>query len=755
MAAIKKPCSRRIAALIAALAIVAGETASAQTCVIDAGTNLQTIDGFGFCTTWSPVMTGAQAATLFGTGSGQLGFSLLRVYIDEAGDFTSDAANAAIAHSYGAKVLGTAWTPPPPMKDNDSSVGGSLMPSQYGAYASYLASAAGAIGLDFVSFQNEPDITVTYQSCSWTPAQMETWCDDNASAVGLPIVMPESYDFNDAYSDPTLDDPVGVNRIAYVAGHLYGGGNYVHTNALSHNKHVWMTEHYNDGQDLGTALVDAKEVSDCMNNLFSAYFWWHAYHATLTDLDLINGSTPLLNGSAIGQFAHWIRPGMVRCAATYNPQPGVYVTAYHQPGLVIVVVNLNGNAVSQSFAVQNAALTSLVPYQTGGPYGWQMTQLDPFSVLGNAFAYPLAANTVTTFVSYDGSAPVILHQPADEVVSPGSAFVLSVQVAGVGNTYQWYKNGTAVSGQTRASLSIGSASAADSGEYEAVVTIAVGSATTRTATISVESDACRLINLSCLTQLAPGRSAILGFTIGGSGTEQVLIRAAGPALAKFGVTNPMPDPQLEVFQGSAVIAQNAEWSPLAIGNAFSRVGAFAFAPGSHDAAILTTLEAGYGYTVHSSSVAGGSGTVLVEVYDADTSPAASRLTNLSALGTVSGSAANLTIGFVLSGAGNRNLLIRSDGPALPAFGVADALPDPEATLFDDNSHPIEANDGWTTAASPSALAATSAAVGAFAFAPGSRDSALLVPLAPSSYTVQVTSAGNSTGNALAEIYQAP
>lgn len=743
------------AAISGLLFFAAALRVSAQTCLIDAGTDFQAIDGFGFCTTWSPVMTSDQAAQLFGTGNGQFGFSLLRVYIDETGDFTSDAANAAIAHSYGATVLGTAWTPPPAMKDNGSSVAGSLLTSQYAAYAAYLAGAAQAIGLDLVSFQNEPDISVTYQSCSWTPAQMETWMDNNAAAVGKPIVMPESYHFDDAYSDPTLDDPVGAGRIAYVAGHLYGGGNYVHTNALSHDKHVWMTEHYNDGQDLATALVDAKEVSDCLDNQFSAYIWWHAYHATLTDLDLINGSTPLLNGSALGQFAHWLRPGMVRCSSTYNPQPGVYVTAFHHPGLVIVALNTGSAPVQQSFSVQNATVDALVPYQTGGPYSRQMTLLDPVAVSGNAFSFTLAPETVTTFVSYDASPPVILTQPADEVVFPGSAFMLSAQAAGLGDSFQWYKDGAALPGQTQPTLSVAAASAADAGSYEAVITNALGSVTTRAAAITVQSGAARLINLSCRTQLSAGQITTAGFYIGGTGAKQVLIRAAGPALAAFGVSDPLPDPQLTVYQGSTAIAQNAAWSPAAIGEGFQQVGAFPFAPGSRDAALLLTLDAGQGYTVQASSSGGNAGTVLVEVYDDDTGPGTALLINLSARASVGGSAANLTLGFVLGGAGQRNVLIRGAGPALAAFGVADAIADPQLTLFDSNSQPLQANDGWTTADSVSALSAAFTAVGAFAFAPGSADSALLSSLPPSLYSVQVTSASGATGEALAEIYQAP
>ena len=63
--------------------------------------------------------------------------------------------------------------------------------------------------------------------------------------------------------------------------------------------------------------------------------------------------------------------------------------------------------------------------------------------------------------------------------------------------------------------------------------------------------------------------------------------------------------------------------------------------------------------------------------------------------------------------------------------------------------------GWSTSADAVAIAEAALAVGAFAFAPGSQDSALLVNLAPGSYTAQVTGADGGTGVALVEIYELP
>lgn len=369
----------------------------AGTCTVNAGTTYQTIDGFGFASAWSGQMSSAQAGTFFGTGNGQLGFSLLRVRIDPTQNWGDETANAAKAHGYGAKVLGTPWTPPAAMKSNGNTVGGTLNTSEYAAYASYLKQAANSIGLDYVSMQNEPDANVSYESCSWTGASMATWCANNAAAVGKPIVMPESETFNSSYSDPTLNNSSARNNITVVGGHLYGATPWVYANALNNGKHVWMTEHYNNGTDIGTALTDAKECSDCMNSQWSAYIWWYAFFSG-AGCDLVNGSTPELNGYALGQFARFVRPGYVRVSTTYNPSSSVSVTAYTGGGtLVIVAINQGGSSVAQSFNLQNVSVSSMTPTVTSSSAN--MAQGASIGVTGGSFTATLPAQSITTLVS--------------------------------------------------------------------------------------------------------------------------------------------------------------------------------------------------------------------------------------------------------------------------------------------------------------------------------------------------------------------
>src|SRR5581483_4682229 len=115
-----------IPAALVAVVFTLSLSAHAQTATINIASNLQTIDGFGFSTAWTPAMTSAQGNTLFGTSSGQLGFSLLRVRIDPNESWGNEPSNAATAHSHGAKVLGTPWTPPASEKTNNSTICGDL-----------------------------------------------------------------------------------------------------------------------------------------------------------------------------------------------------------------------------------------------------------------------------------------------------------------------------------------------------------------------------------------------------------------------------------------------------------------------------------------------------------------------------------------------------------------------------------------------------------------------------------------------------
>jgi YVTN family beta-propeller protein len=269
--------------------------------------------------------------------------------------------------------------------------------------------------------------------------------------------------------------------------------------------------------------------------------------------------------------------------------------------------------------------------------------------------------------------------------------------------------------------------------------------------------AARLTNISVRAQVGTGGDILIpGFVIAGSGTETLLIRGAGPGLAQYGVPGALANPTLSLLDSTgAVIASNKGWgtnaNPAQVASISAQVGAFAFASGSADCALIASLPAG-SYTVEVSGAGSTTGVALAEVYEI--SSGGTRLTNISSRAQV-GSGANIIIaGFVISGSGAEDLLVRADGPALSQFGVTGVLAQPTLSLIDNSGSVVTANAGWTSA-DVGLIAGFDAAVGAFALAPGSVDSAQVVRLAPGAYTMQVSGLNGTTGVALAEVYEAP
>lgn len=131
------------------------------------------------------------------------------------------------------------------------------------------------------------------------------------------------------------------------------------------------------------------------------------------------------------------------------------------------------------------------------------------------------------------------------------------------------------------------------------------------------SDLGRLVNLSTRGTVAEGRPLTAGIVVRGSAPAKLLIRAVGPGLAPFGVTDALSSPRLTLYSGSVQTHTNAGWntatSAAEIATAAAAAGAFALAPGSQDAALLLTLPPG-SYTAEITT-RGGSGTALVEVYE--------------------------------------------------------------------------------------------------------------------------------------------
>ena len=253
-----------------------------------------------------------------------------------------------------------------------------------------------------------------------------------------------------------------------------------------------------------------------------------------------------------------------------------------------------------------------------------------------------------------------------------------------------------------------------------------------------------LSNLSVRAAMAAGQTLIVGFVVNG-GAKPMLVRAAGPVLNRYGLTG-VVDPSLTVYTGAgALVSQNDNWD-ASLATTFARLGAFAFDAASKDAALQQTINGPH----TAQATATGAGAILVEAYDAGPNDTR-KLVNLSARFQV-GTGDNILIaGFVLSGNGTRQVLIRAVGPTLASYGVTGTLADPQFTVFDAGGTVIATNDNWSSSLTP-----TFDTVGAFHLIDASKDAAMVVTLqAGKSYTVQVSGVGGTIGEALIEIYAMP
>lgn len=129
----------------------------------------------------------------------------------------------------------------------------------------------------------------------------------------------------------------------------------------------------------------------------------------------------------------------------------------------------------------------------------------------------------------------------------------------------------------------------------------------------------RLVNLSARANVGAGDATLIaGLVVRGDAPKRVLVRAAGPALAAFGITGVLARPQLALLAGGTAVATNAGWaaSPdtASLADAARRAGAFAFPAGSADAALLATLVPG-AYTAQVTGADGASGAALLEIYE--------------------------------------------------------------------------------------------------------------------------------------------
>jgi glucuronoarabinoxylan endo-1,4-beta-xylanase len=363
----------------------------------------QIIRGFGASNIvgWRPDMTEDQVNVAFGTGTGQVGFTILRLRIPyDSDEFSLQVPTAQLAAAQGAIIIASPWTPPAWMKTSGDIVGGRLKDTSYASYANHLASFAdymsdNGVPLYAISVQNEPDVNVTYESCDWTALEMLRFARENAPSVGTDIMIPESAVFNHSLSDTSLNDSLAAAHISIIAGHIYGDIIEPYPLAQSKGKEVWMTEHLDTDVTWAHVLATGKDINDCMVAGMSAYVWWYIvrFYGPIDE----NGNVSK-RGYVMSQFARFVRPGYFRVDATENPQPQVYLSAYRDNSrVVIVAINNGAQSVEQTFRLEEGGVSGFTPYVTSNSKN--CVQQSDISLTNNTFSTTLEPSSITTFVS--------------------------------------------------------------------------------------------------------------------------------------------------------------------------------------------------------------------------------------------------------------------------------------------------------------------------------------------------------------------
>lgn len=363
------------------------------------------------------------------------------------------------------------------------------------------------------------------------------------------------------------------------------------------------------------------------------------------------------------------------------------------------------------------------------------------------------------------SAPVLTTTPGAQVIAANGSGTLSVTAASeVPLTYQWTYNDQPIPGATAATYTISHFGAANVGMYGVAVTSDFG--TVNSSPVRVAAPAYtggRLANISVRTNTGTADATlIVGIVLGGSGTtgdKAMVFRAVGPTLTKYSIAGALPDPVLELYDGTSFkIDQNDDWTGVFD---FTSVGAFPFEGAQpKDAAIYDPYVTG-GHTLHIIGKNGATGVALAEAYDATPLDSFSvftpRLINGSARTQVGTGENVLILGFVITGSVPEHILVRAVGPTLATapFNVAGVLADPQLEIYGSASTKLAENDNWGDNGAGPTLSAAFTSVGAFALPSGSKDAALEATLPPGNYTAVVRGVGGTTGVALVELYELP
>ena len=157
---------------------------------------------------------------------------------------------------------------------------------------------------------------------------------------------------------------------------------------------------------------------------------------------------------------------------------------------------------SQTVNEGNSVTFSVVATGTGLSYQWKKNGSNISGATGSSYTissaktsdaanYTVTVSNTAGFVTSSAATltviakPVITNHPRSLTVNEGDSATFSVVATGSGLSYQWYKDGRAISGATGSSYTISRTQSSDAGSYYVVVSNTAGSVTSGTAILTV------------------------------------------------------------------------------------------------------------------------------------------------------------------------------------------------------------------------------------------------------------------------------
>jgi hypothetical protein len=124
----------------------------------------------------------------------------------------------------------------------------------------------------------------------------------------------------------------------------------------------------------------------------------------------------------------------------------------------------------------------------------------------------------------------------------------------------------------------------------------------------------QLANISTRGLAGTGDNVMIGGLIlgGGTGANKIVVRALGPSLTQFGVTNVLPNPAFSIYNSNGdLLSFNDNWRQ----NQEADILATGLAPSNDlESALIALLGPGH-YTAIVTDIDGSSGVGLVEIYN--------------------------------------------------------------------------------------------------------------------------------------------